>query len=317
MQGAEASNLDSRGPRDSVDSVSLGLGGIGGLSGRLSGKRISFDDERESKDSAVGGKADDGAPPVAQRHLAGPSPSAEVVVARASMSAGAGDDRSVRSTSRVDDDSLGHGTGTGTLSFAISEVASETTVMGSQDLGGTTKTVSSLGASGKTAGGPAGTPRDGGAHGKAPDGVAAAAGRAVALGATGGSAAASELSRFDLDRTVDSDGDLLRGGGAAPLPSRTQVQSAADAYERADPLHSPPPKTRPPAGSAAAAAVLSAVASPTSHGSSFTNSGLFDNLTDADIDAQHELERTREHDASNSLALSDSAGVFEENDHKL
>ena len=107
-QAAEASNLDSRGPRDSVDSVSLG-GGIGGLAGRLPGKRISFDDERESKDSGgVGGTAD-GAPPVGPRPLAGPTHSAEVAP-RASV----GDDRSVRSGgSRVEDDSLGPGTGTG------------------------------------------------------------------------------------------------------------------------------------------------------------------------------------------------------------
>jgi hypothetical protein len=161
------------------------------------------------------------------------------------------------------------------------------------------------------------------------DGVAAAGKAPLALGATGGTTA-SELARFDLDRTVDSDGELLRGGGGtAPPPSRAQVQHAADAYERAvpapgsrpaaaaaDPLHSPPPKARPGAGSAAAVA-LSAVASPTSHGSSFTNSGLFDNLTDADAEAQHELERTREHDASNSLALSDSAGAFEDHESKL
>jgi hypothetical protein len=151
------------------------------------------------------------------------------------------------------------------------------------------------------------------------------------------------LSRFDLEKTIDSEGDMLRGG----LVNPAQVKSAADAYERGergdrgergergdreergekgegdkpDPsdrslgldakgMKSPPPKVR--------LAHPAATASPASRGSSFTNSGLFDNLTDNDIEQEGRMNRSRDVNASNSLALSDSAGVFDDdNDTKL
>ena len=65
-------------------------------------------------------------------------------------------------------------------------------------------------------------------------------------------------------------------------------------------LKSPSSKTRPD---------VVTITSPTSHGSSFTNSGLFDNLTD------HEHDAARA-DVDHSLALSDSAGYID-NDSKL
>ena len=127
---------------------------------------------------------------------------------------------------------------------------------------------------------------------------------------------------------------MLRGG--VSIVNQAQIKTAADAYELAgnkqdigqpdhkrkeggggegeagvktgskdwlplNLLKSPPSKTRPD--------TTATITSPTSHGSSFTNSGLFDNLTDHD----HDAART---DVDHSLALSDSAGYID-NDSKL
>ena len=133
---------------------------------------------------------------------------------------------------------------------------------------------------------------------------------------------------------------MLRGG--ISLVNQSQIKNAADAYEFAgnkqdmggpsdqknkggdsgggggggggakagskdwlplNLLKSPQSKTKPDHTAAVT------ITSPGSHGSSFTNSGLFDNLTEHD----HDAART---DVDHSLALSDSAGYID-NDSKL
>lgn len=86
----------------------------------------------------------------------------------------------------------------------------------------------------------------------------------------------------------------------------------ADAYERqfsgaGGPLKSPPP-SRPGLGLSQGPHS----ASPMSRGSSF-NSGLFDNLAVTDEVHEFGADRDRDHDGTNSLALSDSGGGYSDN----
>ena len=125
---------------------------------------------------------------------------------------------------------------------------------------------------------------------------------------------------------------MLRGGFSTL--NHSQIKTAADAYEHTGNKHDTSPsdhenkkkETGDGTGKATTkdwlplnllkspqskprSDIAAVITSPTSHGSSFTNSGLFDNLTDHDQDAA----RT---DVDHSLALSDSAGYID-HDSKL